>query len=87
MQEQAPSTLAMRRPLPQLTLDEELPNCFLPDTEETPEEELEKAEMIHVRCALPSPLIPSGAASRRVLHNAVDNLTCCLLYTSPSPRD
>ena len=47
----------MRRPLPQLTLDEELPDCLLPDMEETPEEELEKAEMIHVRCA-PQPHIP-----------------------------
>ena len=69
MQEQAPSTLAMRRPLPQLTLDEELPNCFLPDTEETPEEELEKAEMIHVRCTSLPPhpqwrSLPSSIAQR-----------------------
>lgn len=51
VQAQSPNTLAMRSPLPQLTMDEELPDCFLPDLEETPEAELEKAEMIHVRCA------------------------------------
>jgi hypothetical protein len=43
----------MRRPLPTLALDEELPDCVLPDTEVTPEEELEKADMIHVRCVFP----------------------------------
>lgn len=59
LQAQSPNTLSMRRPLPQLTLDEELPDCLLPDLEATPQEELEKAEMIHVRCGLMHTPAPS----------------------------